>query len=81
MVKLEELMSLPGWDTRRKILESLSEKPKTAYELSKELDLNYSTVRYHLELLEKFGFVKARKTKKYVYEVSLKNLEFYSNQV
>ncbi|BCU69281.1 ArsR/SmtB family transcription factor [Stygiolobus caldivivus] len=70
ITKVDELLTLPGWETRKKIIDSLQEGPKTAYELSKELNINYSTARYHLELLQKFGLVNIRKGRKYYYELT-----------
>lgn len=70
ILKLEELFELPGWDTRKKIMEELRSGPKNAYELSKKLGLNYSTIRYHLELLQRFGLVNIKKGKKYYYELT-----------
>ncbi|AEB95483.1 ArsR/SmtB family transcription factor [Metallosphaera cuprina] len=57
MRKLDEVLSGKGWDTRKKILEQLYINPTTAYDLAKKLNLNYSTVRYHLDLLERSGLV------------------------
>ena len=41
-----------GGINRGKIIEEIIKKPQNAHELSKNLGLNYRTVRYHLELLE-----------------------------
>ncbi|MEL9969886.1 MAG: winged helix-turn-helix domain-containing protein [Metallosphaera sp.] len=57
MRKLDEVLNGKGWDTRKKILEQLYINPTTAYDLAKKLNLNYSTVRYHLDLLERSGLV------------------------
>jgi len=70
ILKFEDLLELPGWDTRKKIMEELKLGPRNAYELSKTLDLNYSTIRYHLELLQRFGLVNIKKNKKYYYELT-----------
>jgi predicted transcriptional regulator len=70
ITKVDELLALPGWETRKKIIEALRDGPKTAYEISKELKINYSTARYHLELLQKFGLVNIRKGRKYYYELT-----------
>jgi predicted transcriptional regulator len=70
ITKVDELLSLPGWETRKRIIEALRDGPKTAYEISKELKINYSTARYHLELLQKFGLVNIRKGRKYYYELT-----------
>lgn len=73
--KLEDIVSSKGWETRKRMLEELSKKPTTAYELAKRLNLNYSTVRYHLELLERTGLVTVDKGSRYVYKVT-KNIQF-----
>ncbi|QKR01089.1 winged helix-turn-helix transcriptional regulator [Metallosphaera tengchongensis] len=57
MRKLDEVVSGKGWETRKRILEELISSPKTPYDLAKRLNLNYSTVRYHLDLLESSGLV------------------------
>jgi predicted transcriptional regulator len=44
--------SLGGFN-RGRILEQLFKKPQNANELSKNLELEYKTVRYHLSVLEK----------------------------
>jgi len=44
--------SLGGFN-RGRILEELFQKPQNANELSKNLNIEYKTVRYHLEVLEK----------------------------
>ena len=41
-----------GGVNRGKILEELFTKPQNANELSKNLNLEYKTVRYHLKVLE-----------------------------
>ncbi len=43
--------SLGGF-SRGKILEELFKKPQNANELSKNINLEYKTVRYHLKVLE-----------------------------
>ncbi|WP_278464673.1 winged helix-turn-helix domain-containing protein [Saccharolobus islandicus] len=71
LLRLDEIFQNKGWDTRKKILDELKNKPQTAYELSKKLGLNYSTIKYHLEILEKFGLVNINRYKtKCFYAVS-----------
>ncbi len=80
LVKFEELMENKGWDTRKKIIFELQSKPCTAYELSKKLGLNYSTVKYHLELLEKFEMITKKEYKHkniYVATKNARNIEKY----
>lgn len=42
-----------GGINRGRILEELLSKPSNAHELSKTLNLDYKTIRHHLEILEK----------------------------
>lgn len=82
LTKLDEVIESKGWETRKKILEQILSKEMTAYELSKKLGLNYSTVKYHLELMERIGIISVKKERnnKYLYkanknaELLLKNL-------
>ena len=48
--------SLGGYN-RGRILKELFKKPQNANELSKNLNLEYKTVRYHLSVLEKNGLI------------------------
>ncbi|WP_052883110.1 ArsR/SmtB family transcription factor [Thermoproteus tenax] len=43
---------------RLKILLALSRRPMNANQLSKELNVDYKTVRHHLEVLERNGLVE-----------------------
>ncbi|MDT7901304.1 MAG: winged helix-turn-helix domain-containing protein [Acidianus sp.] len=72
LYKLDEVIENKGWDTRKKILELLQSKEMTAYEISKILELNYSTVKYHLELLERVGLVTVKKDRRnrYLYRAN-----------
>ncbi|MEM0373585.1 MAG: winged helix-turn-helix domain-containing protein [Sulfolobaceae archaeon] len=76
ILKLEDIFSSKGWDTRKRILEELLKSPSTAYSLSRRLNLNYSTVRYHLYLLEKFGLVKSEKNGKGVYRITKQGIQW-----
>jgi predicted transcriptional regulator len=48
--------SLGGFN-RGRILEELFSKPQNANELSKNLEIEYKTIRYHLKVLEENGVV------------------------
>ncbi|WP_255190705.1 winged helix-turn-helix domain-containing protein [Natronobeatus ordinarius] len=45
------LASSRGGETRTRILRVLQERPRNANQLSEELDLDYTTVRHHLDVL------------------------------
>jgi DNA-binding transcriptional ArsR family regulator len=42
-----------GGPMRAKMIERLKETPQNANQLSKSLDVDYKTIRYHIEVLEK----------------------------
>ncbi|MFC7202573.1 ArsR/SmtB family transcription factor [Haloferax namakaokahaiae] len=44
-----------GGKNRLRIVRTLADTPMNANQLADELDLNYKTVRHHLELLEENG--------------------------
>jgi predicted transcriptional regulator len=46
-----------GADVRLMILEKLRESPMNISQLSKELNLDYKTVKHHITVLGKYGFV------------------------
>lgn len=45
------LASSRGGATRARIVRALDERPRNANQLATELDLDYSTVRHHLDVL------------------------------
>jgi DNA-binding transcriptional ArsR family regulator len=45
------LASSRGGPTRVRLLKSLQERPRNANQLAEELDLDYTTVRHHLDVL------------------------------
>ncbi|WP_410764758.1 winged helix-turn-helix domain-containing protein [Haloferax sp. DFSO60] len=47
-----------GGTTRAKLIRSLSERPRNANQLSESLDIDYNTVRYHLDLLVEHDIVE-----------------------
>jgi predicted transcriptional regulator len=48
-----------GGLNRGRILEELFKKPQNAHELSKNLNIEYKTVRYHLQVLEENNLIKS----------------------
>ena len=42
-----------GAQTRLKVLRAVREHPRNAWELSKSLNLDYTTIRHHLGILQK----------------------------
>jgi DNA-binding transcriptional ArsR family regulator len=53
------LVGMRGGPNRIRILYSLLEQPKNANQLATDLELNYTTVRHHLDLLEEHDLVEA----------------------
>ncbi len=51
------LVNTQGGENRIKILHEILTKPQNAHELCGLLQLNYKTIRYHLDLLEKNNIV------------------------
>ena len=47
-----------GGENRARLVRALSEQPRNANRLSEALDLEYNTVRYHLEKLEDHDVVE-----------------------
>lgn len=45
------LASSRGGPTRARIVRALDERPRNANELANELDLDYTTIRHHLDVL------------------------------
>ncbi|BCU68692.1 hypothetical protein HS7_21290 [Sulfolobales archaeon HS-7] len=68
--KIEEVFLQKGADTRKKIIALLSQRPMTTKQLAEQLKLNYTTVRYHLEILEKLNIVCSDKRRGSVYHLT-----------
>lgn len=47
-----------GGSTRARIIQELSERPRTASRLADRIDYTYNTVRYHLKLLREHNIVE-----------------------
>ena len=52
------LMGSKGGGTRMRILKLIRSKPGNVHRIAKELNLNYRTVKYHLELMLEHGLVE-----------------------
>ena len=48
-----------GGENRARIIRELDERPRNANQLADELDVEYNTVRYHLEMLSEHDVVEA----------------------
>ena len=46
-----------GGFNRARLINALNESPQNANQLSQELNLDYSTIRHHIEAMEKNGLV------------------------
>ena len=53
------LVGTRGGTNRIRLLRSLLDQPQNANQLAEELELDYKTVRHHLDLLEEHGVVEA----------------------
>lgn len=57
-----------GAETRQSIMKMLSERPYTASEISRKLGKHVTTVKEHLETLEKSGFISRKDSEnKWIY--------------
>lgn len=52
------LASSRGGETRTKILRVLDDQPRNANKIAEELDLDYTTVRHHLDVLTENNVLK-----------------------
>ena len=46
-----------GAEVRFRIIERLRERPMNINQLARELNVDYKTIKYHLMVLKKYGFV------------------------
>jgi predicted transcriptional regulator len=78
------LVNTQGGENRAKILKKILQNPCNANELSNSLELNYKTIRYHLDLLEKNAIIVSigeKYGKTYFPSDDLKELESYFNEI
>ena len=61
--EIGELLDLLGNNTRRRILEALTNEPKYFIQLSKEIGISQQAVLKHLLQLEKFGLIESYRAK------------------
>jgi DNA-binding transcriptional ArsR family regulator len=47
-----------GGENRARIIRTLDERPRNANQLAEQLDVDYNTVRHHLEMLEDHDVVE-----------------------
>ncbi|MFB6211941.1 MAG: ArsR/SmtB family transcription factor [Halobacteriales archaeon] len=47
-----------GGENRARIIQTLTERPRNANQLADELELDYNTIRHHLELLTEHNIVE-----------------------
>jgi len=59
-MKIEELLNMLGNETRREILQMLSERPYYVSELSQELDIGQKAIIEHLSLMRGAGIIKSK---------------------
>lgn len=53
------LFGSKGSENRIKIIQKIKEKPYNINQLAKELDLNYRTVKHHINKLKEFNIVES----------------------
>lgn len=59
-MRIEDLLNMLGNETRREILQLLSERPCYVSELSQELDIGQKAIIEHLSLMHGAGIVRSR---------------------
>ncbi len=78
------LVNTQGGENRIRILKEIFKKPSNAHELCNVLNLNYKTIRYHLDILEKNNIIISigeKYGKAYFPSDDLKELEEYFNEI
>ncbi len=59
-MRLEQILDMLGSETRREILQLLSEKPCYVTELSQELEIGHKAIIEHLEGMRRAGMIEAQ---------------------
>ncbi len=69
-----------GGKNRARIIEALYERPFNVNQLSNELNLDYKTVKHHVDVLENHDIIKSSEKKRYgsMYFLSNRMEEKYS---
>jgi predicted transcriptional regulator len=78
------LINTQGGENRIKILKQIFNQPQNANELCRLLQLNYKTIRYHLEILEKNNIINSvgdNYGKIYFPSEHLQELKDYFNEI
>ncbi|MGL4670226.1 MAG: winged helix-turn-helix domain-containing protein [Methanobacteriaceae archaeon] len=57
------ILGAKGGLNRAKLIKILKERPHNAHQLSKILEVNYRTIRHHMDILEKSKIVKSTEQK------------------
>lgn len=65
-----------GGKTRALLLRHLADRSNNAYQLAKDLNLDYKTVRHHLSVLTKNGIIKAEEDKDFNTIYSINNKDY-----
>jgi len=60
---LDELLSILGNETRRHILQLLSEEPKYLLQLTRDMDVTQQAILKHLNILERYGLISSYEAK------------------
>lgn len=79
---LNLIVARDGGKTTIRIIDTILHKPHNKHQISKTLNIDYKTVTYHLELMQKYDYVTEEKFgKKFYFHPSdklFKNLEEYN---
>lgn len=63
VIKIGQMVLVSPCDTRMKILQALSKRASTGEELADEMDMSYSCIMDHMELLENLRIVTVSRKK------------------